>query len=245
LKGKVVRHHHFFISPGDRSQGGMVRFSKAESRHMLLSLRVRKGDLVAATDGTGVLYRVSVEDTSGRQVTGRIEQSRPVEKAGPPVHLFQAIVKPARMELVVEKATELGMQGFTPVRTARTRGAIGRSRHERLRKAAIEAMKQSLGAYLPEINEPVTMSRALGMLVDFDFVLVAFEGDGVVTLRQALEAYKGGRIALWIGPEGGFTESETAALAGQGAVRFTLGRQRLKSETAAIASLAILHSLII
>lgn len=223
---------------------GLVRFPRSESRHMTSSLRIREGDFVTAADGRGTVYRLAVETTSGREVSARVEGVERVERMGPEVCLFQALIKPARMELVVEKATELGLWEFVPVVSSRSEKTAGRSKLERLRKAAVEAMKQSLGAYLPEVRDPVTFTDAVGCLGEFDSVLVAGEGEGIPPLRSVLDGVSAERIALWIGPAGGFTELEEASLSECGGIGFSLGPQRLKSETAAIASIAMLRHLL-
>jgi 16S rRNA (uracil1498-N3)-methyltransferase len=210
---------------------------------MLASLRAAAGDVISATDGKGSLYGIVVEDAAGGIVAGRIVSSDSVARPGPPVHVFQALIRPARLELVVEKATELGVWGFTPVRTSRSRGTAGPARLDRLRKTAIEAMKQSLGTYLPEISQALSMEAALEMPSEVGLVLVARGGERDRSLREALQTYDGRGVALWIGPEGGFSAPETRALEDRGAIPFTLGPGRLKSETAAIASLAILRAL--
>ena len=244
MKSKIAGHHRFHIPPEYPDSHGGVRFSRAESRHMVSSLRVSEGDLVTATDGRGNMYRLAVESISGREVSARVKTVERVEREGPRVDLFQAVIKPAKMELIVEKATELGLWGFTPVMASRSERMTGRSKLERLRKAALEAMKQSLGAYLPDVRDPVSFGAALEMMGEFDHVLVGWEGESARPLHRAIDSCREGPIALWIGPAGGFTESEVALLRERGGVTFTLGRQRLKSETAAIASLSILHHLL-
>jgi 16S rRNA (uracil1498-N3)-methyltransferase len=244
LKAKISDHYRFYVPSGYPDDRGVVRFSRAESRHMTASLRARVGDNVTATDGLGNLYRLKVESTSGQEVSATVTSVESVKRAAPAIHLFQGVIKPASMELVVEKATELGLWGLTPVVSARAESSPGRIKTERLRKAAIEAMKQSLGAHLPEIRDAVSFGRALEEACDFDSVLVAWEGGSAPALHRAIDDCRAGRVALWVGPSGGFTQSEMARLEECGGVAFALGRQRLKSETAAIASLAILRHLL-
>ena len=210
---------------------------------MTASLRVRDGDIVTATDGRGNVYRLNVESTSAREVRARIVTAERVERRGPQIHLFQAVIKPSRMELTVEKAAELGLWGFTPVLSARSEAKMGKTRVERLRKAGIEAMKQSLGAWMPDVRDPASFLEAVDAMAEFRSVLVAWEGEGAEPLHRILRGLGEDPIALWIGPAGGFTEDESAELASAGGTTFTLGRQRLKSETAAIASLAIIKHL--
>jgi 16S rRNA (uracil1498-N3)-methyltransferase len=243
LDAKLASHHRFYLAPEDMCDAGRVRFSKRESRHMSASLRVAVGDIVSATDGKGTLHVIRVEDTAGGVVEGRIQESICIERPQPPMRLFQALIRPARLELVVEKATELGVWGISPVRTSRSRGEVGPFRLERLRKTALEAMKQSLAAYVPDIDCAAALEEALDMLREPGLTLVARGGQGDPHLKDALRAYGGGSLALWVGPEGGFAPAEVDALEDRGAIPFTLGPTRLRSETAAIVSLGILRSL--
>jgi 16S rRNA (uracil1498-N3)-methyltransferase len=243
LKDKLARHYRFHVSPDDLKKSGEVRFSRRESRHMLASLRVSAGDLVSATDGKGTVHRVLVEGAAGPEVTGMVQSSEHIDRTEPLIHLFQALVRPVRMELIAEKATELGVWGITPVRTSRSKGSMGPARLGRLRRAAIEAMKQSLGAYIPEVTGSLSIEEALEISAGLGLILVADSGQNLPTLPEVLKGYRGGGIGLWIGPEGGFSASETRALEQGGAVPYTLGRSRLKSETAAIASVAVVRSL--
>jgi 16S rRNA (uracil1498-N3)-methyltransferase len=244
LKGKIADHHRFFIPPEYPDSRGTVRFSREESRHMTASLRVRKGDMVTATDGRGNAYSLAVDNAAGREVLARVVSVKHFEREGPAVHLFQAVVKPSKMELIVEKTTELGLWGFIPVLSARSDARMGRIRMERLRRAAIEAMKQSLGTYVPDVLDPVDFIEAAGMMGGFDSILVGREGEGSGPLHRVLDRRPKGRIALWIGPAGGFTQDEAATIADCGGVFFTLGPRRLRSDTAAIASLAVLRQLL-
>lgn len=245
MRAKISAHYRFFISPEYPDSRGTVRFSRGESRHMTASLRVSEGDMVSATDGRGSIYRLAVESASGREVVARVVSVEHAEQIGPMVHLFQGVIKPSRMELIVEKATELGLGGFTPVLSARSDAKVGRIRMERLKRAAIEAMKQSLGAYLPYVRDPVGFDEAVDITGDFDFMLIAREGEGAEPLDQVLGGVEKGRVALWVGPAGGFTDDEMTMLAERGAIAFTLGPRRLKSETAAIASLAIIQHILL
>jgi 16S rRNA (uracil1498-N3)-methyltransferase len=240
LTPKLEHHYRFYLQP-DAFAGEYVRFAEAESGHMVSSLRVKAGVTVAATDGRGGLYRILVERVEAGRVEGRVLESVRIERASPVIHLFQGIVRPSRMDLIVEKCTELGAAAFVPVVTERSvrLGAGGRT--QRLARIAAEAMKQSLGVYLPQISEPVVFEQALDMLVGIDLSLVASECSGERRLAQVIADCKARAIAIWVGPEGGFTSDESNKMASYGALRFSLGPKRLRSETAAIVSVALIN----
>lgn len=239
MKDRIFRHHRFYLPPGAIG-ADKICFPEHESSHMVSSLRIRKGDHVSVTDGRGRVYDIAIEEATKPKVRGRIVGRTAVEPPQPAVALFQGIVKPARMDLIIEKCVELGVSSVVPVYTDRCVRHLGARRLERLERIAVEAMKQSLGAYLPDLCSPRDFTLALSMASQFDLTVVAWEGEKRQRLRDVLEAREAEAIALWIGPEGGFTQDELGHLKEQGAVTFSLGERRLKAETAAIASIAIL-----
>ncbi len=241
MEGKTQVHYRFYLRSGSTGRGDVVRFSEDESKHMVSSLRMGKGDLVGATDGKGSVFKVEIGDVSGKRATGRILKIEEERRPQPEIHLFIGVIKGSHMDLVVEKCTELGVAGIWPVYTERVVGRLSSSRLERLRRIAVETMKQSLGSYLPGISAAFSFEDALGKLRGFDVTLAAWVDEPGRTLGK-IELRPGPmKIGLWIGPEGGFTDREISALVDHGALTFSLGGQRLKAETAALASVAILR----
>ena len=243
MKDKVLRHHLFYFSP-DALEDDLIGFPPGESRHMVSSLRLRKGDRIRATDGRGVIYEVVLEEARRKKVTGRIADRTKVEPAGGRVTVFQGVIKPAKMALMVEKCVELGVWSVLPVETGLCVSGMGEGRVKRLKRIAIEAMKQSVGAHLPEIHSLKSFDDAVSRLSDFDLTVVAWEDEKHERLRDIVGGERPKTVALWIGPEGGFTPVELDELANCGARTFSLGERRLKAETAAITSLAILNELL-
>ncbi len=241
MENKTQVHYRFYLRSGSTGRGDAVRFSEDESKHMVSSLRMGKGDLVGATDGKGSVFKVEICDVSGKRATGRILEIKEERRPQPEIHLFPGMIKGSHMDLVVEKCAELGVAGIWPVYTERVVGRLSPSRLERLRRIAVETMKQSLGSYLPGISAPFSFEDALGKLRGFDVTLAAWVDEPGRTLGK-IELRPGPmKIGLWIGPEGGFTDREISALVDHGALTFSLGDQRLKAETAALASVAILR----
>jgi 16S rRNA (uracil1498-N3)-methyltransferase len=238
LKDKIHSHHRFYTPP-ESIIDDRVSFPGSESQHMLTSLRVRQGQTVTATDGMGKVYEIIIDQAESGVVAGRIIESSTIEAPGISVVIFHGIVRPSRMDFMVEKCTELGARGFFPVLTGRSRGGLSPKRRERLNRIAIEALKQSQGSYLPEVHDATSLQDALSLASQSDQVLVAWEGEREMTIDKALEKATQ-KIALWIGPEGGFTDAELSALKRLGGVGFSLGPLRLKTETAAIASTALI-----
>lgn len=232
--------HNLFYAPPDRISEDLVRFDRDESSHIVTSLRKAAGEAITMTDGAGRLYRARIEEAGKRGVVARIES---VEDVPPPlaqVTLFQGMIRPQKMDMVIEKCVELGAGAIVPVVTERAMQRDPGARLERWSRIAVEAMKQSLRAYRPEISPALTFDRALGMCRDCDLVLVAHEQETAHPLEANLVMGKRS-IGLFIGPEGGFSDTEIEALGEGGAGVFGLGPARLRSETAAIAGVALIE----
>ena len=242
MKMKVSRHQVFYFPPEALAEGVIV-FPEDEAKHMAGSLRLASGDRVRATDGRGKFYEVEIARSAGRRLEARVLEVTEAQAAPLRVTIFQGIVRPQRMDLLVEKAAEMGVAAVVPVECARcVRGVTGR-RLTRWRRIAREAMKQSLGAHLPHISEPRAFGEAAADLGGYDLVLAASEAEGGRALKDVVRGHPA-TTALWVGPEGGFTDEETGALRSAGALAFSLGPRRLRSETAALAALAALAQLV-
>jgi 16S rRNA (uracil1498-N3)-methyltransferase len=239
LASKTPGHQRFYCPP-ETIDSGSIDFSPQESLHMVASLRLKKGERITATDGEGRVYEVVIEEARRRRVRGRITNVSEVPRSLRSITLFQGIIKAAAMELALTKCAELGVSAVVPVVCENSVGSRSGTRLGRLRRISVEAMKQSLGAYLTVVHEPAGFEDALAASGGFDSVLVAWEGEGKRGLASALETERAGTIALWTGPEGGFARAEIDALVDIGAVTFSLGERRLRAETAAIAAVAVI-----
>jgi 16S rRNA (uracil1498-N3)-methyltransferase len=224
----------FFHSPRPAAPGDTVRLGDEEARHGGRSLRLKSGDLVILADGEGGLAEARV----GAARPGRLELTvlsrRQVPRPrGPEIRLAAAVVRGPRFDLLVEKATELGADVLVPLLTRH--GEVrpgGVEKPERWRRLAISALKQSRRAWLPRI-EPVTTLEAFLEAWPGGTLWVAEPGEP----GPGIPKPDGDRLGLLVGPEGGWHPSETALLAGRGAVFISLGPNRLRTETAALALL--------
>jgi 16S rRNA (uracil1498-N3)-methyltransferase len=233
-------HHHLFYAPRGLIRDGRIYFSKDESAHIVSSLRKAAGEVIAVTDGAGRRYGAELEEAGRGGVVARVTG---VELVGPPdvsLTLFQGMIRPQRMDLVVEKCVELGADAIVPLLSERALERDTGQRLSRWNKIAVEAMKQSLRVYLPEVRPAVHFADALGRLPGFDISLLAHgreTGDGF----GADPGIGKGSIGFFVGPEGGFSDAEIEALTERGARILCLGGARLKSETAAIAGVALIR----
>jgi len=241
LRSKALEHQLFYFPP-DSLRDGVIVFARDESRHMVRSLRLAAGDWLRATDGAGRFYDAVLERTVGPQAEARVRATVEVAAPVPSVTIYQGVVRPQRMDFLIEKAAELGCAGLVPVECARSVRRVARPRLARWRRLAREAMKQSRRAHLTEISEPMDFRAAAAGSGDFDLVLLARGDPSAGPLVKVMEA-SAARAALWIGPEGGFTDEEVEGLQAAGARPFSLGPYRLRSETAALAALAAIAAI--
>jgi 16S rRNA (uracil1498-N3)-methyltransferase len=221
-------------------EGNLIRFSTEESSHIVSSLRHAAGDGIVATDGAGKLIHAELEKADRERAVARVTA---VEERPPPdvaIALYQGMIRPQRMDLVVEKCVELGVASITPVLTERALDRDAGARLGRWNKIALEAMKQSLRVYLPEVRAAVPFSEALWETDGMDRILVAHEGVSARPLDAGDLEMGSGKLGFFVGPEGGFSQTEIRALSERGGLLFGMGEGRLRSETAAIAGVAII-----
>lgn len=203
--------------------------------HYLLNvMRLKAGAPILLFDNRSGEWLASVADAGKRSLTVRVErQMRPIEQV-PDLWLCFAPVKKARLDWIIEKATELGVARLQPVITERT--IVERVKRERLEAQVIEACEQCGRTALPVLGEPVKLAQLLADWPTARALLFADEAGGVPLSSVAAPA----PAAILIGPEGGFTTRERNLLLADAAVRrIALGPRILRAETAAIAAISL------
>ena len=222
-------------------RGDGVVLQADEARHVRVR-RHRPGDEVDAIDGEGRGYRILLQTVEEGRVTGRIV--RRMEDLGEsPVrlHLAAALVKGGRFDLVVEKATEVGVASITPVTARRSVARPGR-RGDRWRRLARSAAKQCGRSRVPQVREPVPLIQAAESLAEQEVRLLVADPAAPGDLRSVCEP--GREAALFVGPEGGFETEEVEGLSRLGARVFAWGNRRLRAETAAVVLSAMVLTLL-
>jgi 16S rRNA (uracil1498-N3)-methyltransferase len=241
---------NFYTTPENIRQETLT-IEGEEAKHILSVMRYRTGDTIYVVDGCGVKYHVLIEKTSKASLQGKI-LSR-IRKENEPVcniTLAQAICRQERMDLLIEKATEIGVSSVIPILTDRGLVKVsgtskGRSKIQRWRRIAVASMKQSLRTVLPEIENITTFENLLSRIKSYDVCLIASLEKGSRSIKDCYELKRKGRkILLLVGPEAGFTPEELSSAKLQGSIPITLGARRLRTETAGIVLLSlILHHL--
>jgi 16S rRNA (uracil1498-N3)-methyltransferase len=216
--------------------GGAAPVSEAQAHYLLNVMRVGVGDRLRVFDGASGEFEAVVEGVSRKAVSLRIGARTRVMEPPPDCWLCFALLKRQKTDLVVEKATELGVARILPVITARTQA--DHVNLDRLRAIAIEAAEQCERVSVPEIAAPVSLETLIaGWPARCLFVADERRTSAVLSSTSAGM----GPRALLVGPEGGFTEAELDGIAaGTLTTRVSLGRRILRAETAAIAGLALL-----
>lgn len=235
----------FFIPKGS-VKGNNIHINGNEAHHILDVMRLKVLDKVVTFDGTGKEYVGFIKDAGKKSLVVEVVETRlPLAKEYSRVTLMQAIPKKDKMDHIVEKATELGVFSIVPVVTKRTIPDWGQSKMrantERWRKIALEAAKQCGRRDIPEIIEGVDFGSALKQSGDYDLALIAALCDGSVSLKAALAGFKGGAIAVAVGPEGDFTPDEVKMAKEARFKLVSLGSRVLKSDTAGLALLSVLN----
>jgi 16S rRNA (uracil1498-N3)-methyltransferase len=234
--------------------GGGVLLSEEESRHLRDVLRLRAGDEAHVFDGEGREFACVVAEPGGRKGAARLEVRGRAEAPSPesPLELTLAValLKGEKFDLVVQKATELGVAAVSPVLTKRAdvrprdeRDAARRL--ERWRRLALEAAKQSGRARVPVVAGPLDFGALVGAAAGDDATRVLFAERGGSGL-DALAAGAGRarrRVTALVGPEGGWDDEELELARARGWLVVTLGGRTLRAETAAIAVCALLQHL--
>ena len=212
-----------------------------DAHHISRVLRMKTGDALSLCDGAGNEFDALITSVSPEAVVCTLGEPHSGEAESPvKVTLFQCLPKTGKMELIVQKCTELGVSAIIPVSSARCVVVPGKDydkKRERYNRVALEAAKQSRRAMVPQVLPLIELKKI--DVQSFDLFLVAYEDEDTVSLKQALRAANApASIALLIGPEGGLEEGEVAQLVKAGAVSVSLGKRILRTETAGMAMLA-------
>lgn len=233
----------FFTEPENISDKYIYITDKDDLHHIQKVLRLRAGDTVEISDGQKWEYEGVIEEITATEATLRITDRQSFAREPETrVTLFQGIPKAGKMDLIVQKCVELGADSIVPVFMERTvindNGKISK-KTQRWQKISDEACKQCRRGIVPTVADAVDDCEMMNMLEDFDLVLFPYENETDRTIKDSLRSLKKRpkTVAVVIGPEGGFSDSEAKELKKYECV--SLGRTVLRTETAGIAALAM------
>lgn len=224
-----------FYNPNISEESSEIVFDKEESRHIVKVLRMKEGDTLKITNGTGSFFDAEIILVTPKQCVAKILKE---EKLAPlPYHLHLAVAPTKlndRYEWFLEKATEIGVSEITPIICDHSeRKTIKLERYEKILQSA---MKQSLKAHLPVLNEAITFKSFIASekLTDGIRCIAHCEEGDKTSLKSVLQP--GTKTTILIGPEGDFSSEEIALALKAGFLPVSLGNSRLRTETAAVVA---------
>ena len=236
--------HNFFVDENNR-QGDVYFITDADFNHIKNVLRMKQGDsfLVSSASKSDLCVLDSfTEDAVIAKITEEDYQDTSLTVK---LYLFQGLPKSDKMELVIQKAAELGAEGVIPDEMNRCVVKIDdkkkKSKVARWQAISESAAKQSKRTIIPEISEVLSFKQAMEKAKEMDVFIVPYENkDGMKATKSALsEIKKGMSVGILIGPEGGFDEKEIEIAESVGGLTVSLGKRILRTETAAITALSM------
>ena len=235
-------------------EGSKISITSEKARYLTTVLRCRSGDELFILDGTGNCYKTVIAKADRKEVIAEVLEKFPFDLESPVnIVLVQSLLKGEKMDMVIQKTTELGVKEIIPVITERSQLRETR-KTSRWQKIAEEASRQSGRTLVPLVREPAefpSFIEKIGRKVPETmeqreargFIFYEEEGEG---LSHAISnaCSQTSPLFVVIGPEGGFTKWEVAAAKEQGLSVTSLGRRILRAETAAIAAVALVQHLL-
>ncbi|HLV14077.1 MAG TPA: 16S rRNA (uracil(1498)-N(3))-methyltransferase [Xanthomarina sp.] len=224
-----------FYNPNISENSIDIVFDKDESRHITKVLRMREGDTLKITNGTGSFFDAEISVVTPKQCIAKILKEEKVKPL--PYHLHLAVAPTKlndRYEWFLEKATEIGVSEITPIICDHSERKV--IKPERYQKIIQSALKQSLKAHLPVLNEAVSLKN---------FIESTSSNDGICCIAHCEENDKNSlksvlkpntKITILIGPEGDFSPEEIELALKSGFIPVSLGNTRLRTETAAVVA---------
>ena len=241
---------HFFVTSGQIT-GDTLTILGDDVNHMKNVLRMRSGEAFTAADENGIFYRCEIEELEKTEITAKILwKEKGSSELSSKIYLFQGLPKSDKMELIIQKAVELGAYEIVPVSTKRAIVKLDAkkeaSKLKRWQAISEGAAKQSGRMLVPQIHEVMTFSEALQLAKTLDINVIPYEcAKGMDGTREIFGSIKPGMsVGIFIGPEGGFEESEVEKAKELGVHPVTLGKRILRTETAGLTTLSILMYLL-
>ena len=236
--------YRFFIEPQQfETENPVIR--GPEFKHLSKVLRLGPGDIVYLLDGTGRMIKARIELMGKEEASlTRLEEFQSERELPLKVTLVQGLAKGDKMDLIIQKATELGIAEIIPMTCRRTvvrlEGEKAIERQKRWQRVAMEAAKQCRRAIIPMVQTPQKFEDVLAAIPREAVCFMPWEEEHGQTFGQVLSTDRPEQVYLLIGPEGGFESMEVEKARQRGVVTVTLGPRILRTETAGLACLSII-----
>ena len=243
MGGDGFQMPRFFIKPENILSDSII-IDGDDVKHIKNVLRLRCNDVITLCDGMGTEFTARIEKYESNLIyTDIIDKRKNTTEPPIEVVLFQGIPKSDKMDLIVQKSVELGVARIVPVITDRTVVVLKTekdkaSKVKRWQRIAMEAAKQSNRGIIPKVDLPLDFKKALESSKQIKLGIIPYEKENDKSLSRVLKDFNAKSIAVFIGPEGGFTQEEIDEAVSAGMISVTLGPRILRTETAAIAALS-------
>lgn len=238
--------YKFFV-PKENIFGEEAVISGDDVKHIYKVLRLEEGENIHINNCEGEEYLGRIDSIDKQEVKVKLLEILAVNNESPiQVYLYQGLPKSSKMDLIVQKATELGVMEITPIITDRVvvKNELGEFKKvDRWKRIALEACKQCKRTLIPKINTPIEFDELINILKDMDLVVVPYEnekGFGIRNTIKNLQDRNIKKVAVVIGPEGGYEESEIEKFKQIGADIVTLGPRILRTESAGFVCVSLL-----
>lgn len=243
--------YHFFVEPSQIYENE-VMITGEDVNHIKNVIRLKAGDEISVSNGAdGKDYRCTIEALGEDTIRCKLQAVKEAQAELPAkVYLFQGLPKGDKMEFIIQKMVELGVYEIIPVAMKRCVVKLdekkAKSKTARWQGISEAAAKQSKRGIVPQVHPVMTFQEALKYAADMDCKLVPYEMEGTLEdasgmkgTKKLIESVKAGdRVAVFIGPEGGFEEQEIAEAKALGMKPITLGKRILRTETAGMTTMA-------
>lgn len=238
---------HKFFTPSEYVFGNYAKIIGDDVKHIYKVLRLSEGEEVVLNDCNGTEYLAKINEVTKSEVILDIVKKLDLNnESNIEIVLFQGMPKAQKMDLIVQKGTELGITKFIPLITDRVDVKLKGDfkKLDRLNRIALEACKQSKRSIIPRVLEPIKINDLIKEIKEFDLLIVPYENKedfGIKSLMKDLDKNSIKRIGIVVGPEGGFEEAEIEKLKTEGAYIITLGKRILRTETAGFVATSLIQ----
>lgn len=232
--------HRFFVT-GAWKTGDEVILTEPQAHQISQVLRLRPQTPIILLNNEGWAYTVMLSEVNKRRVRGRVTERLPA-MGEPTTHLtlYVGLLKADKFEWVLQKGTEIGVSCFVPLVTERSVvQTVSPNKQARWERILTEAAEQSGRGRVPELLTPIPFSEALSTLPPNTLTLIPYEQEKTMALSNVPAMNGQAKVALFIGPEGGWSENEVALAQQHGTIPITLGPRILRAETAAVVAAAL------
>ncbi len=233
----------FFVTPQQIKENQII-LTGEDAKHIKTVLRAKEGDMLTVCDGLGMDYVCRITAFADGVVTEVVSKAVSDVEPQTKITLYQGLPKGDKMEWIIQKCVELGIEKIVPVSTERAIVKLDKKeakKIERWQKIAEAAAKQSGRGIIPQIGEKVlTFAEAVAQASTLDGAIIPYEKETERGIRRFVHDFSGTQVGVFIGPEGGFSEAEIQQAQQQGVLPVTLGKRILRTETAGMTTVALL-----